>query len=80
MAIFRSKEESVKDQVPLHHLQECIGAYHAMLHMIANRMDAESWTLGKFQASFLTLVSTTPPPGKRSPALILSVTRRRIST
>ncbi|KAG0641316.1 hypothetical protein HOY80DRAFT_1135348 [Tuber brumale] len=50
MATFRSKEDSAKDQVPLHSFQERTGAVHAMTHMIANRMDLELWTLGKLQA------------------------------
>ncbi|PUU79853.1 hypothetical protein B9Z19DRAFT_1063928 [Tuber borchii] len=37
MATFRSKEDSAKDQVPLHRFQERIGAFRAMIHMIANR-------------------------------------------
>jgi len=65
MATFRSKEDSVKDQVPLHRLQERIGAFGAMLHMITNRTDAESWILGKLQVSFLKLVSIfSPLPNK----------------
>ena len=57
MATFRSKEDSAKDQVPLHYLQECIGAFGAMIHMIANRMDLELYTLRKLQASLCKLVS-----------------------
>ncbi|PUU82957.1 hypothetical protein B9Z19DRAFT_1061389 [Tuber borchii] len=52
MATFRSKEDSAKDQVPLHRFQECIGTFRAMIHMIGNRMDSELWVLGKLQASF----------------------------
>ncbi|CAZ79523.1 unnamed protein product [Tuber melanosporum] len=51
MATFRSKEDSVRDRVPLHRFQERVGAFRAMIHMIANRMDLELWTLGKLQAS-----------------------------
>ncbi|PUU82948.1 hypothetical protein B9Z19DRAFT_253989 [Tuber borchii] len=55
MATFRSKEESAKNQVPLHRFQERIGAFRAMIHMIANRMDSELWPLGKLQASLCKL-------------------------
>ncbi|KAG0128939.1 hypothetical protein HOY82DRAFT_621337, partial [Tuber indicum] len=51
MATFRSKEDSAKDQVPLHRFQERIGAFRAVIHMIANRMDLEVWTLESLQAS-----------------------------
>ena len=57
MATFRSKEDSVKDQVPLHRFQERIGAFHAMIQMISNRMDSELWTLGELQDSLCKLVS-----------------------
>ncbi|PUU82942.1 hypothetical protein B9Z19DRAFT_965966 [Tuber borchii] len=55
MATFRSKEDSAKDQVPFHLFQERIGAFHAMIHLIANRMELESWALGKLQASLCKL-------------------------
>ncbi|PUU79857.1 hypothetical protein B9Z19DRAFT_1124564 [Tuber borchii] len=55
MATFRSKEDSAKDEVPLHHFQERIGAFRSMIHMIANRMELELWTLGKLQASLYNL-------------------------
>ncbi|PWW79093.1 hypothetical protein C7212DRAFT_360614 [Tuber magnatum] len=45
MAIFRSKEDSAKSKVPLHFLQERIGAFHAMIHMAANNTDLETWIL-----------------------------------
>ncbi|PUU79844.1 hypothetical protein B9Z19DRAFT_788994 [Tuber borchii] len=51
MATFRSKEDSSRDQVPLHRFQERVGAFRAMIHMIANRTELELWTLGKLQAS-----------------------------
>jgi len=57
MTTFRSKEDSANDQVPLHRLQERVGALLAMLHMIANRTDSESWTLLKLQVSLCKLVS-----------------------
>ncbi|PUU82959.1 hypothetical protein B9Z19DRAFT_966094 [Tuber borchii] len=50
MATFRSKEDSAKDQIPLPCSQERIGAFRAMIHMIANRMNSELWALAKFQA------------------------------
>ncbi|KAG0638286.1 hypothetical protein HOY80DRAFT_923041 [Tuber brumale] len=55
MATFRSKEDSANDQVPLHRFQERIGAFRAVIHMIANRMDLELWTLRKLQASLCKL-------------------------
>jgi len=61
MATFRSKEDTAKDQVPLHRFQERIGAMRAMIHMIANRMDSELWALGKLQASLCELVGPLPP-------------------
>jgi len=61
MATFRSKEDSVKDQVPLHRFQELISAFRSMIHMIANRMDSELWALGKLQASLWKLVSLFSP-------------------
>ena len=57
MATFRSKEDSAKDQFPLHRSQERIGAFRAIIHMIANRMVSELWTLGKLQAFLCKLVS-----------------------
>jgi len=57
MATFRSKEDSVKDQVPLDRFQQRIGAFRAMVHMIANRMDSELWTLGELRDSLCELVS-----------------------
>ncbi|PUU79839.1 hypothetical protein B9Z19DRAFT_1124528 [Tuber borchii] len=55
MATFRSKEDSAKDQVPLHRFQERIGAFRAMIHMISNRMGLELWTWEKLQASLRKL-------------------------
>ena len=52
MATFRSDEDSAKNQVSLHRFQECVGAFCAMIHMIANRTELELRTLGKLQASF----------------------------
>ena len=57
MATFRSKEDSARGQVPLHRFQERIGAFRAVVHMIANRMDSELWTLGKLRDSLCQLVS-----------------------
>ena len=57
MATFRSKEDSARDQVPLHRFQERIGAFRATIHMIANRMELESRALGTLQASLCKLVS-----------------------
>ncbi|RPB03057.1 hypothetical protein L873DRAFT_1787208 [Choiromyces venosus 120613-1] len=51
MATFRSKEDGAKDQIPLHRFQERIGAFRALVHMIANRMDMESSVFEKFQLS-----------------------------
>ncbi|CUS12894.1 unnamed protein product [Tuber aestivum] len=51
MAVFRSKEDSAKDKVPLHRFQERTGAIRAMIHMIANRMDPELSVAGSLQAS-----------------------------
>jgi len=61
MATFRSKEDSAKDQVPLHHFQERAGAFRAMVHMIANRTDSGSWTLARLQDSLCKLVSVFSP-------------------
>lgn len=55
MATFRSKEDSVRDQVPLHGFQERMGAFRAMTHMIANSMNSGLWVLGKLQASVYEL-------------------------
>ncbi|PUU79838.1 hypothetical protein B9Z19DRAFT_788872 [Tuber borchii] len=55
MATFRSKEDSAKDQVPLHRFQERVGAFRSTIHMIANRMELESKTLGTLQASLCKL-------------------------
>jgi len=57
MATFRSKEDGAKNQVPLGNHQERVGAFGAMIHMIANRMDGESWIFSKFQAYLCKLVS-----------------------
>ena len=64
MAIIRTKEDTAKNQVPLHHFQERIGAFRAMIHTIANRMGSELWTLEKLQASLCKLVSLLPPLAK----------------
>ncbi|RPB03055.1 hypothetical protein L873DRAFT_1841387 [Choiromyces venosus 120613-1] len=57
MATFRSKEDKTKDQVPLHRFQERIGAFRALVHMIANRTstDLESWVFGKLQTGLCEL-------------------------
>ncbi|PWW79092.1 hypothetical protein C7212DRAFT_355230 [Tuber magnatum] len=55
MAAFRSKEDSAEDKVPLHRFQERIGAFRAVVHMIANRMGLELSTLRKLQASLCKL-------------------------
>ena len=59
MATFRSKEDSAKDQVPLHRFQERIGAFRATIHMISNRTELELLTLRKLQASLGKLVSSS---------------------
>jgi len=64
MATFRSKEDGAKNQVPLHHLQERAGAFHAMVHMIANPMGGESWIFEKLQAYLCKLVSLFSPLAK----------------
>ena len=69
MATFRSKEDGAKDQVPLHCFQERIGAFHAMIQMISNRMDSEVWILGNLQASLCKLVSLFRPLTKGISAL-----------
>ena len=56
MATFRSREDSDKNQVPLHHFQERIGAFRAMVHMIFNRTESELWILGELQDSLCKLV------------------------
>ena len=61
MATFRSKEDSARDQVPLHRFQERIGAFRAMVHMIANRTGQESWTLEELQNSLCKLVGLFSP-------------------
>ena len=57
MATFRSKEDGARDQVPLHRFQERIGAFRAMVHMIANRTNSELWILEGLQRSLCKLVS-----------------------
>jgi len=57
MATFRSKEDSSKDQVPFHPFKEAVGAFYAMIHMIANHMDSELWALEKLQGALCKLVS-----------------------
>jgi len=61
MATFRSKEDGAKNQAPLHRFQERIGAFRAMIHMIANRMELELRTLGKLQTSLYNLVGLLSP-------------------
>ena len=61
MATFRSKEDSARDQVPLRRLQERVGAFRALVHMIANRTELEVRTLGNLQADLHKLVSLSPP-------------------
>ena len=56
MATFRFREDSAKDRVLLHHFQERIGTFHAMVHMIANRVDSELSTLGNLQACLFKLL------------------------
>ena len=58
MATFRSKEDSARDQVPLHRFQERVGAFRATIHMIANRTESELLALVKLQASLGKLVSS----------------------
>ncbi|PUU82940.1 hypothetical protein B9Z19DRAFT_1190008 [Tuber borchii] len=55
MATFKSREDSAKDQVPLHPFQERICALRAMIHMISNRMGSEVWILEKHSASLCEL-------------------------
>ncbi|PUU82946.1 hypothetical protein B9Z19DRAFT_1040095 [Tuber borchii] len=55
MATFRSKEDGAKNQVPLHRFQERVGAFRAMIHMIANRTELELRTLRKLQISLCKL-------------------------
>ncbi|CUS12900.1 unnamed protein product [Tuber aestivum] len=55
MAAFRSKEDPARNQVPLHRFQERIGAFRAMVHMIANRTGLELSTFVKLQASLYKL-------------------------
>jgi len=57
MAILRSKEDGAKNQVPLHHFQERINAFHAMVQMISNRMDSELLISEKLQTPLYKLVS-----------------------
>lgn len=66
MATFRSREDNANDQVPLHHFEERIGTFHAMVHMIANRVDSELSTLGKLQASLFKLVSLSTSSAKET--------------
>jgi len=61
MATFRSKEDSAKDQVPLHRFQERISSFRATVHMIANRTDMELWILEKLQDFLCKLVGLSPP-------------------
>ena len=65
MATFRSKEDSVKNQVLLHRFQERVGAFRAMIHMIANRTESELRILGKLQTFLHKLVSLSSPLAKR---------------
>jgi len=60
MAAFRSKEDNAENQVPLHRFQERVGAFRAMVHMIANRTDSELWILEELQYSLCKLVSLSP--------------------
>ncbi|PUU79595.1 hypothetical protein B9Z19DRAFT_1081323 [Tuber borchii] len=55
MATFISKEDSARNQVPLYHLQQCTGAFHVTIQMIANRTGSEVWALEKLQASLCKL-------------------------
>ena len=61
MATFRSKEDSARDQAPLHSFQERIGAFRAVVHMIVNRTGSELWTLGKLWDSLCKLVGLSSP-------------------
>ena len=65
MATFRSKEDSAKDQVPLHRFQERVGAFRAMIHMIVNRTELELRTSRKLQISLCKIVSLFSPLAKR---------------
>ena len=64
MATFKSREDSAKDQAPLHRFQERVGAFRATVHLIANRMDSELRTLEKLQASLRNIVSLFSPLAK----------------
>jgi len=61
MAVFRSTEDNSRDQLPFHRFQERIGAFRAMIQMIANHTELETWTLGKLQASLHRLVRLFSP-------------------
>ncbi|RPB03053.1 hypothetical protein L873DRAFT_1841385 [Choiromyces venosus 120613-1] len=75
MATFRSKEDSAKYQVPLHRFQERIGAFRALIHMIANRTstDLESWVFLELQAGLCELVNSFSLFSQRNLALIFEV-------
>ena len=66
MATFRSKEDSARDQVPLHRFQERVGAFRAMIHMIANRTELELRTLRRLQVTLCKLVSLFSPLANRA--------------
>ena len=80
MATFRSREDSGRGQVPLHHFQERVGAFRAMIHIIANRTELELRTLGKFQASLHKLVSLFSPLANECSINFRECIRRRKST
>ena len=61
MATFRSKEDGAKNQVPLHRFQERVGAFRAVIHMIANRTEWEIWVSRKLQLSLCKIVSLFSP-------------------
>ena len=66
MATFRSKEDSARDQVPLHRFQERVSTFRAMIHMIANRTESELWALRKLQGTLCKLVSPFSPLANRT--------------
>jgi len=70
MATFKSKEDGARNQVPLHRFQERVGAFRAVIHMIANRAELEPRILGTLQASLHKVVSLFLSFGQTNPALI----------
>ena len=66
MATFRSKEDSDKGQIPVHHFQQRISAFGSVVHMISNRTKSELLALEKLQESLRTLVSLFSTLAKRT--------------